>query len=314
MALFEKFKSGLQKTRQVLNTDVRDLFKAGAILDEDMLEEFEGRLVRTDMGVEAADEIVSELRTKYLGRTVDPPAIAETVNAKLRDLLTGGEGNAGEEESADPLARLNVNPGGPTVVLVSGVNGVGKTTSIAKLAKLLTDAGKSVVLAAGDTFRAAAVEQLTMWAGRIGCEIVTGEANSDPASVAHRGAARAKELGADVLILDTAGRLQTQTNLMNELGKIRRVLGRQIDGAPHESLLVIDATTGQNGLSQAEKFSEAAGCTGIVLSKLDGSAKGGVVIPIRRQMSVPVKFVGLGEGLDDLAVFEPAKFVRALEI
>ena len=318
MALFEKFKSGLQKTRQVLNTDVRDLFKAGAILDEEMLEEFEGRLVRTDMGVEAADEIVAELRDKYLGRTVDPPAIAETVNAKLRDLLTGAESGAGEtgteEESADPLARLNVNPGGPTVVLVSGVNGVGKTTSIAKLAKLLTDAGKTVVLAAGDTFRAAAVEQLTMWAGRIGCEIVTGQANSDPASVAHRGAARAKEVGADVLILDTAGRLQTQTNLMEELAKIRRVVGKQIDGAPHESLLVIDATTGQNGLSQAEKFSEAAGCTGIVLSKLDGSAKGGVVIPIRRRMSVPVKFVGLGEGLDDLAVFEPAKFVRALEI
>ena len=316
MALFEKFKSGLQKTRQVLNTDVRDLFRAGAILDEAMLEEFEGRLVRTDMGVEAADEIVAELRAKHLGRTVDPRAIAETVNAKLRDLLTGGEESGGreEEESADPLTRLNVNPDGPTVALVSGVNGVGKTTSIAKLAKLLTDAGQTVMLAAGDTFRAAAVEQLTTWAGRIGCEIVTGEANSDPASVAHRGAARAREIGADVLILDTAGRLQTQTNLMNELGKIRRVLGKQIGGAPHESLLVIDATTGQNGLSQAEKFSEAAGCTGIVLTKLDGSAKGGVVIPIRRRMSVPVKFVGLGEGLDDLAVFEPAKFVRALEI
>ncbi|NNJ25241.1 signal recognition particle-docking protein FtsY [Alienimonas chondri] len=315
MALFEKFKSGLQKTRQVLNTDVRDLFKAGAILDEEMLEEFEGRLIRSDMGVEAADEIVAELRKQHLGRTVDPQAIAETVNAKLRDLLSGEDrAEGGEEENADPLTRLNLNPDGPTVILVSGVNGVGKTTSIAKLAKLLTDAGQSVVLSAGDTFRAAAVEQLTMWAGRIGCEIVTGEANSDPASVAHRGAARAKELGADVLILDTAGRLQTQTNLMNELGKIRRVVGKQIDGAPHESLLVIDATTGQNGLSQAEKFSEAAGCTGIVLSKLDGSAKGGVVIPIRRRMSIPVKFVGLGEGLGDLAVFEPEKFVRALEI
>ncbi|MFH5804875.1 signal recognition particle-docking protein FtsY [Alienimonas sp. DA493] len=319
MALFDKFKSGLQKTRRVLNTDVRDLFKAGQILDEEMLEEFEGRLVRSDMGVEAADEIVGELRKKFLGRTVDPEAVAETVNDKLRDLLTGGEGPpAGaadvEAESADPLARLNLNSDGPTVVLVSGVNGVGKTTSIAKLAKLLTDAGQTVVLAAGDTFRAAAVEQLTTWAGRIGCEIVTGEMNSDPASVAHRGAVRAKELGADVLILDTAGRLQTQTNLMNELAKIRRVVGKQIEGAPHESLLVIDATTGQNGLSQAEKFSDAAGCTGILLSKLDGSAKGGVVIPIRRRMDIPVKFVGLGEGLDDLAVFEPAKFVAALEI
>ena len=314
MALFDKFKSGLQKTRQVLNTDVRDLFKAGAILDEGMLEEFEGRLIRTDMGVEAADEIVAELRAKHLGRTVDPRAVAETVNAKLRDLLVGDGAGSIEEENVDPLARLNVNPNGPTVVLVSGVNGVGKTTSIAKLAKLLTDAGRTVVLAAGDTFRAAAVEQLSQWSARIGCEIVTGAANSDPASVAHRGAVRAKEAGADVLILDTAGRLQTQTNLMDELGKIRRVVGKQIDGAPHESLLVIDATTGQNGLSQAEKFSAAAGCTGIVLSKLDGSAKGGVVIPIRRRMSIPVKFVGLGEGLGDLAVFEPAKFVRALEI
>ena len=314
MALFDKFKSGLQKTRQVLNTDVRDLFRAGSILDEAMLEEFEGRLIRTDMGVAAADEIVAELRKTHLGRTVDPRAIAETVNGKLRDLLAGGDAGDVQEEGPDPLARLTVNPDGPTVVLVSGVNGVGKTTSIAKLAKLLTDAGKSVVLAAGDTFRAAAVEQLTTWAGRIGCEIVTGPPGSDPASVAHRGAVRAKELGADVLLMDTAGRLQTQTNLMDELGKIRRVVGKQIEGAPHESLLVIDATTGQNGLSQAEKFSGAAGCTGIVLSKLDGSAKGGVVIAIRRRMAIPVKFVGLGEGLDDLAVFEPAKFVRALEI
>ena len=306
MALFDKFKSGLQKTRQVLSTDVRDLFKAGEILDEGMLEDFEARLIRTDMGVEAADEIVAELRKTHGGRTVDPRAIAETVNGKLRDLLTGGE--------VQEANSLVFNAGGPTVVLVSGVNGAGKTTSIAKLAKLLTDDGKAVVLAAGDTFRAAAVEQLTTWAGRIGCAIVTGEPGSDPASVAHRAAVRTKETGADVLILDTAGRLQTQQNLMDELGKIRRVVAKQIEGAPHESLLVIDATTGQNGLSQAEKFSAAAGCTGIVLSKLDGSAKGGVVIPIRRRMSIPVKFVGLGEGPGDLAPFEPEKFVAALEI
>ena len=305
MALFDKFKAGLQKTRKALSTDVRDLFKAGQILDEDLLEEFEARLIKTDMGVEAADEIVAELRKTQGGRTVDPAAVAEVVNAKLRDLLTGGD--------AAP-AGLTFAAVGPTVVLVSGVNGAGKTTSIAKLAKLLIDDGKRVVLAAGDTFRAAAVEQLQTWGGRIGCEVVTGAARSDPASVAHRGAERAKEVDADVLLMDTAGRLQTQANLMEELGKIRRVIGKQIDGAPHESLLVIDATTGQNGLSQAEKFSDAAGCTGIVLSKLDGSAKGGVVIPIRRRMSIPVKFVGLGEGLDDLAVFEPEKFVRALEI
>ena len=306
MALLDKFKSGLQKTRQVLGTDVRDLFKAGEILDEDLLEQFEARLIRTDMGVEAADEIVAELRKTHGGRTVDPRAVAETVNTKLQDLLAGG----GVQEASSLVFAAE----GPTVVLVSGVNGVGKTTSIAKLANLLRDGGRSVVLAAGDTFRAAAVEQLQTWAGRIGCDLVTGEPGSDPASVAHRGAVRAKETGADVLLVDTAGRLQTQANLMEELGKIRRVVGRQIEGAPHESLLVIDATTGQNGLSQAEKFSAAAGCTGIVLSKLDGSAKGGVVIAIRRRMSIPVKFVGLGEGLGDLAAFEPEKFVRALEI
>ena len=306
MALFDKFKTGLQKTRKVLGTDVRDLFKAGEILGEELLEEFEARLIRTDMGVDAADEIVAELRKAHGGRTVDPRAIAETVNTKLRDLLTGGD--------VTEAAQIVFAAAGPTVILVSGVNGVGKTTSIAKLANLLRDDGKSVVLAAGDTFRAAAVKQLQTWGGRIGCEVVTGAANSDPASVAHRGAVRAAEAGADVLLMDTAGRLQTQANLMEELGKIRRVVAKVIEGAPHESLLVIDATTGQNGLSQAEKFSAAAGCTGIVLSKLDGSAKGGVVIPIRRRMSIPVKFVGLGEGLGDLAAFEPEKFVRALEI
>ena len=325
MAFLDALKSGLSKTRQVLNTDVRDLFKGGVILDEGMLEEFEGRLIRTDMGVDAADEIVGALRKKYLGRTIDPGAVAATVNETLEAILTGRNGLTGGEETlprgddAHPLAALNLAAGGPTVILVSGVNGVGKTTSIAKLAHLLREHGRTVVLAAGDTFRAAAVEQLSTWAGRLGCEIVTGEPGSDPASVAHRGAARIAELASagtpdGVLIVDTAGRLQTQKNLMDELGKIRRVVGKQVDGAPHESLLVIDATTGQNGLSQAENFSAAAGCTGIVLSKLDGSARGGVVIPIRRRMDIPVKYVGTGEGVADLAPFDPVEFVRALRI
>jgi len=312
MGFLDKFKQGLEKTRKVLNTDVRDLFKQGEILDEDHVERFEGRLIRTDMGVAAAGEIVAEIRKHHLGRTVRLDEISATINAKLEEQLRGD--GAARYDADAPLSPLNLDPSGPTVILVSGVNGVGKTTSIAKLSKLLKDNGKKVVLAAGDTFRAAAVEQLTLWAGRLGCEIVRGEPGADPASVAHRGAERLLETGADVLVVDTAGRLQTQKNLMDQLDKIRRVLSRKVEGAPHESLLVIDATTGQNGLSQAKSFSEAAGCTGIVLAKLDGTAKGGVVIAIRKQMAIPVKYVGVGEGIDDFASFDPTEFVRALEI
>lgn len=312
MGFLDKFKQGLEKTRKVLNTDVRDLFKPGEILDEDHIERFEARLIRTDMGVAAAGEIVAEIRKNHLGRTVHLDEISATINGKLEQQLLG-DGTV-RYDADDPLSPLALNPSGPTVILVSGVNGVGKTTSIAKLSKLLKDNRRKVVLAAGDTFRAAAVEQLTLWAGRLGVEIVRGEPGADPASVAHRGAERLLETGADVLIVDTAGRLQTQKNLMDQLDKIRRVLARKVEGAPHESLLVIDATTGQNGLSQAKSFSEAAGCTGIVLAKLDGTAKGGVVIAIRQQMAIPVKYVGVGEGIDDFAVFNPTEFVRALEI
>jgi fused signal recognition particle receptor len=312
MGFLNQFKQGLEKTRKVLNTDVRDLFKAGEILDESQLEKFEARLIRSDMGVVAAGEIVEAIRKDFGGRTVRLDEVSATIARTLEKQLVG-DGTARYDSEA-PLSPLKLNGAGPTVVLVSGVNGVGKTTSIAKLAKLLGDNGKQVVLAAGDTFRAAAVEQLTLWAGRLGCEIVRGEPGADPASVAHRGAERLVDSGADVLIVDTAGRLQTQKNLMDQLDKIRRVLSKKVDGAPHESLLVIDATTGQNGLSQAKNFSEAAGCTGIVLAKLDGSAKGGVVIAIRQQMAIPVKYVGVGEGIDDFAVFNASEFVRALEI
>ncbi|MGC1275571.1 MAG: signal recognition particle-docking protein FtsY [Planctomycetaceae bacterium] len=312
MGFLDKFKQGLEKTRKVLGTDVRDLFKAGEILDENQLERFEARLIRTDMGVAAATEIVEEIRKNHLGRTVHLEEISATIARTLEEQLVG-DGTA-RYDSDDPLSPLSLAASGPTVILVSGVNGVGKTTSIAKLAKLLSDNRQKVVLAAGDTFRAAAVEQLTLWAGRLGCEIVRGEPGADPASVAHRGAERLVDSGADVLIVDTAGRLQTQKNLMDQLDKIRRVLARKVEGAPHESLLVIDATTGQNGLSQAKSFSEAAGCTGIVLAKLDGTAKGGIVIAIRKQMAIPVKYVGVGEGIDDFAVFNPNEFVRALEV
>ena len=310
MGLFDKLKGALTKTKTLLNTDVRDLFRSGEILTEEHLREFEKGFIKTDMGVAAAGAIVAELRQNYLGRTVDVQEIWGTVKDKLRELLRGSENVTWTPD--DPLSPLNLAESGPTVILVAGVNGTGKTTSIAKLANLLQKNGKPVLLAAGDTFRAAAVEQLTMWSQRLGCEIVTRPSGTDPASVAYAACERALESGVDVVIVDTAGRLQTQKNLMDELGKIHRVIGKKIPGAPHEALLVLDATTGQNGISQARNFSEAVQCTGIVLTKLDGTAKGGVVVAIRQQMGLPVKYVGVGEKIDDLELFDPDGFVEAL--
>ncbi len=227
--------------------------------------------------------------------------VLERIKQKLKVLL------------AQPAEPIRFAAAGPTVIMVAGVNGCGKTTSIAKLAQMFMSDGKKVVLGAADTFRAAAVEQLTVWAGRLGAEIVTGAASgSDPASVAHRTVARAIESGADVCIVDTAGRLQTQQGLMQQLTKIHRVLGKQIPEAPHEVLLVLDATTGQNGISQAQHFTDAVHCTGLVLAKLDGTAKGGVVVAIRKQVGLPVKYVGVGEKAEDLALFEADPFVDAL--
>jgi fused signal recognition particle receptor len=298
---FERLKAGLSKTAQVLQTDVRDLFKReGRLVDEEFLEELRGALVRTDMGPAAAEAIVKDVRERLRARVVDPEVVVDSIRRELLGRL---------DSTAAPVAAAAA---GPTVILVTGVNGSGKTTSIAKLAQRFTKEGKRVVLGAGDTFRAAAVEQLAMWAGRIGAEIIRGEPGADPASVAHRAVARAIEGGFDVCIVDTAGRLQTQSNLMQELGKIRRVIAKQIPDAPHETLLVIDATAGQNALSQAKGFKEAAGCTGIVLAKLDGSARGGVIVPVTEQFDLPVKFVGLGEGADDMQPFDPPQFVAAL--
>jgi fused signal recognition particle receptor len=310
MGLFDRFKTALTKTKDVLRTDVRDLFKAGVIIDEARLEDFYRGLIHTDMGVVAAGAIVDELRAKFGGRTVQPDEVWTIVKDKLKEILRGSGDVAWDLD--DPLSPLKLAESGPTVILVCGVNGVGKTTSIAKLAHYLQKAGKKVVLAAGDTFRAAAVEQLTLWAQRLKCEIVTKPPGTDPAAVAFEGCERAVQVGADVAIIDTAGRLQTHQNLMQELGKIHRVMGKRVPGAPHESLLVLDATTGQNGLSQASKFSEAANCTGIVLAKLDGTAKGGVVVAIRQQMGIPVKYIGVGEKIDDLELFSPDDFVEAL--
>jgi len=310
MGLFDKLKQGLQKTKQLLQTDVRDLLKPGEIFSEETLDRFEAALIQTDMGVAAAGNVVERLREQHVGRTVVVDDVWETIKDELKSLLKG-EGQTAWD-AANPLSPLELSDEGPTVILVAGVNGAGKTTSIAKLANMLHSAGKSVVLAAGDTFRAAAVEQLTMWSERIGCEIVKQPSGSDPASVAHIGCTRALESSAGALVIDTAGRLQTQKNLMDQLSKMNRVIAGQIPGAPHERLLVLDATTGQNGISQAKNFSDAIECTGIVLAKLDGTAKGGVVVAIRQQMGLPVKYVGVGEQIDDLEVFDPDGFVEAL--
>ena len=310
MGLFDKLKQGLKKTKDVLRTDVRDLFRAGEVLDDDQLEQFFRALIATDMGVAAAQAIVDELREKHGGRTVVIDELWGTVKEKLKSLLRPEED--GRWDVNDPLSPLTRAAEGPTVILVAGVNGVGKTTSIAKLANFIQAQGCMVVLAAGDTFRAAAVEQLTLWSQRLGCEIITRPSGSDPASVAYAGCERALETAADFLIVDTAGRLQTQKNLMDELGKIHRVMKKQIPEAPHESLLVLDATTGQNGISQAQNFSAAVECTGIVLAKLDGTAKGGIVVAIRQQMGLPVKYVGVGEQVDDLELFDSDGFVEAL--
>lgn len=310
MGWFDRLKQGLQKTKQLLQTDIRDLFKSGEILDEAKLETFEARLIRTDMGVEAAQRIITDLRTQHLGRTLDLPQVWGTVKATLKDILKGTE--AVQWNVDQPLSPLKVADAKPTVILVSGVNGVGKTTTIAKLARLIQSSGHSVMLAAGDTFRAAAVEQLTMWSQRLGVPIVTKPSGTDPAAVAFAGCDEAANQGVDYLIIDTAGRLHTQQNLMKELEKVRRVIDKRLPGAPHESLLVIDATTGQNGVVQAKQFGEAIHCTGIVLTKLDGTAKGGVVVAIRQRLGFPVKYVGVGEQIDDLQLFRPDEFVDAL--
>ncbi len=310
MGLFDKLKQGLHKTKQLLQTDVRDLLKPGEIFSDETLQKFEAALIQTDMGVAAAGKVVEQLREQHLGRTVVVDDVWLTIKDEMKSLLRGEDLTTWNP--SDPLSPLQLADEGPTVILVGGVNGAGKTTSIAKLANLFQAAGNSVVLAAADTFRAAAVEQLTMWSERIGCEIVKQPSGSDPASVAHVGCARALESNAGVLIVDTAGRLQTQKNLMDQLTKMNRVISKKIPGAPHERLLVLDATTGQNGISQAQNFTEAMECTGIVLAKLDGSAKGGVVVAIRQQMGIPVKFIGVGEGIDDIEVFDPDGFVDAL--
>jgi fused signal recognition particle receptor len=295
---FQRLKQGLARTRQVF-TGIAQLFGLKGRVDQNFLDTLERQLYLADVGTDATDEIVESVRRAYLDKEITGD-VAAFVRKKLSDLLTG------------PSPGLTYQPQGPTVVMVAGVNGSGKTTSIAKLAKMCKDEGKKVLVAACDTFRAAAVEQLTIWCERLGCDIVKSQQGSDPASVAHDACEKAKARGFDVVIVDTAGRLHTQTHLMRELEKIRRVLSKQIEGAPHEVLLVIDATTGQNAIQQAELFSKAVQCTGIILTKLDGTAKGGAIFAIKRRLNLPVKFIGIGEQVDDLERFDPESYVAAL--
>jgi fused signal recognition particle receptor len=298
----DKLKGALKKTAAVLNTDVRTLFVPGRQIDDGFLAEMEEKFIRADMGVQNVERMVAEVRDRWRLGKIKNAADAEGV---VREQLSSGWPAASRE--------LKFAASGPTVVLVAGINGAGKTTSIAKLAWLLkNEMGKKVMVCASDTFRAAAVDQLTIWSERIGVDIVKHKMGADPAAVAYDACEAAKTRGVDVLIVDTAGRLHTQEHLMRELTKIRDVVSKRIEGAPHEVLLVLDATTGQNAVLQAKNFGQAINVTGIILAKLDGTAKGGVVIAIKDQLSIPVKFIGLGETPQDIETFDPERFVDAL--
>src|SRR3954453_11888895 len=304
---YDKLKGALRKTAQVLNTDVRTLFVPGRQINETFLGEVEERLLQADLGVANVDRIVGAIRDRWrLGRIRNADEAAGVIRDEVHQMLTAGGDDA-------PSRELRFAPSGPTVILVAGINGAGKTTSIAKLAWLLkNEMGKKVMVCASDTFRAAAVDQLTIWADRIGVEIVKHKSGADPAAVAYNACEAAKTRGIDVLIVDTAGRLHTQDHLMRELTKIRYVVSKRIAGAPHEVLLVLDATTGQNAIAQAQNFAKAVNITGIVLAKLDGTPKGGVGLGIKNQLNIRVKFIGLGETPEDIETFDPQRFVDAL--
>lgn len=300
--MFKKLTRAISKTRMILNRKVMGAVGLGQKLDEDKIEEIEDAMIEADFGVETSQHLIEIITKAWKSGNIETTDdVLPHLRSELKTKLTH-RGNS-----------VNYARSGPTVILVVGVNGAGKTTSIAKLAWHFENSGKHVVLAAADTFRAAAVNQLKTWSERIGCEIVSGADQADPASVAHKAALRAVEVNADVLLVDTAGRLHTQKNLMDELRKIRNACGaKQIVGAPHETILVLDATTGQNAINQATMFKEAADVTGLFLAKLDGTAKGGAVLTINEKVEVPVKFVGLGEHFEDMQAFDAEQFVDAL--
>jgi len=299
MGFFSKLKEGLKKTRDSLMGSVSSMLRAFTKIDEELFEELEEILIMGDVGATTAAHICEELRARVKQEGVtDPEEVKRLLREIVSDMLRGGQ-------------ELQMNTK-PSVILVIGVNGVGKTTTIGKLAARMTREGKKVVLGAADTFRAAAIEQLDIWAKRAGTDIVKHAQDADPAAVVYDAIAAAKARGADVVICDTAGRLHNKKNLMNELAKISRVIERELPDADKEVLLVLDATTGQNAVNQAREFKTAAGITGIVLTKLDGTARGGVVLAIREDLQVPVKFIGVGEGVDDLQPFDPEDFAAGL--
>ena len=298
MGFFEKIKAGLTRTKENIGHSFDQLF-AGE-LNDDFYDELEETLILGDMGVDTTLKAVEELRARVKAEKIkDMEGARACLRRVLTEMLQVGE----------PALKLDTTP---SVALFIGVNGVGKTTTIGKLAARLKDEGKRVLLAAGDTFRAAAADQLEIWSGRAGVELVRQHEGADPAAVVFDALTAAKARGTDVVLIDTAGRLHNKQNLMNELNKISRVVDRELPDCDRETLLVLDATTGQNGLIQAKQFKEAAGITGIVLTKLDGSAKGGIVIAIAPELQVPVKYIGVGEGIDDLMPFEAEAFVSAL--
>ncbi|OJG73763.1 signal recognition particle-docking protein FtsY [Enterococcus phoeniculicola] len=301
----EKYDKGLEKTRKTFGERMNELFANFRSVDEDFFEELEETLIGADVGFETAIKITESLRQEVKLRNAKKPAeVQNAIIEKLVDLY--------EAEGINEINEIQLQEEGVTVILFVGVNGVGKTTSIGKLAHQYREEGKKVLMAAADTFRAGAIDQLVVWGERAGVEVVRGNAGGDPAAVVFDAVARAKAEGVDVLLVDTAGRLQNKVNLMNELEKIKRVIQRELPDAPHEVLLVLDATTGQNAMVQAKQFKETTDVTGLVLTKLDGTAKGGIVLAIRNELHLPVKLVGLGEGIDDLEVFEPNDFVIGL--
>ena len=300
MGFFDKIKQGLAKTRAKFTDTLNDVFDNADAIDEDFFEELEETLILADLGMDTVNKLMEDLRRRVINRgltTTDH--VKFNLKLILKDML-----NVGSPE-------LNISTT-PSVILVIGVNGVGKTTTIGKIAKQLVDQGKKVTLVAGDTFRAAAADQLEIWAGRSGASIVRQHEGADPASVVYDGIQSAKAKGSDVIIIDTAGRLHNKTNLMNELNKITRIVSRELPDAAKEVLLVLDGTTGQNGLIQAKQFKEIAGVTAVAITKLDGTAKGGIVIAVADALQIPVKFVGVGEQADDLMPFVADDFVEAL--
>ena len=299
MGFLSKLREGLGKTRSALMGGIESVMRSFVKIDEDFLEELEEILITSDVGVGASEEIIDELRERIRD---DRIKTRDDTMAALREIISGMIGES------EPL-HLDTKP---SVILVIGVNGAGKTTSVGKISARLKAEGKRVVVAAADTFRAAAIDQLAVWCDRAGVELVKQSEGSDPAAVVYDAANYARAKGADVLIVDTAGRLHNKKNLMNELAKINRVIDRELPGASRENLLVLDATPGQNAIIQAKEFGEAANITGLVLNKLDGTAKGGIVLSIRRELGLPVKFIGVGEKIDDMQPFDAEEFIDAL--